>query len=113
MRPWLRGVSSLFVRENRGFPYRNTFLTALSSGKVLVNCQMGMSRSSTCVLAYLILRHQMSADEALNTVSIRQIVNCLSHPLTLEVDFIWIFCCGRTFLYAKILLFSILYALMV
>ena len=74
---------------------------------------MGMSRSSTCVLAYLILRHQMSADEALNTVSIRQIVNCLSHPLTLEVDFIWIFCCGRTFLYAKILLFSILYALMV
>lgn len=37
-------------------------------GKVLVNCQMGMSRSSTCVLAYLILRHQMSADEALNTV---------------------------------------------
>lgn len=74
---------------------------------------MGMSRSSTCVLAYLILRHQMSADEALNTVSIRQIVNCLSHPLTLEVDFIWIFCCGRTFLYAKILLFCILYALMV
>ena len=54
----------------------NTFLTMtpLLSGKVLVNCQMGMSRSSTCVLAYLILRHQMSADEALNTVS-----NGISH----------------------------------
>merc|ERR1711971_385678 len=37
-------------------------------GKVLVNCQMGMSRSSTCVLAYLILRHQMSAGEALAKV---------------------------------------------
>ena len=61
MRPWLRVVSSL---------KRNTFpIVTPSSGKVLVNCQMGMSRSSTCVLAYLILRHQMSADEALNTVS--------------------------------------------
>ncbi|XP_023325845.1 dual specificity protein phosphatase 3 [Eurytemora carolleeae] len=42
---------------------------ALSSGGcVLVNCQMGMSRSSTCVLAYLMLRQNMTAVEALTEV---------------------------------------------
>jgi len=39
-----------------------------AGGKVLVNCEMGMSRSSTCVLAYLMLRHHMSAGEALSMV---------------------------------------------
>ena len=34
-------------------------------GKVLVNCLMGMSRSSTCVLAFLMLRRDMTAVEAL------------------------------------------------
>ena len=37
-------------------------------GKVLVNCLMGMSRSSTCVLAYLMLRQNMTAVEALTAV---------------------------------------------
>ena len=37
-------------------------------GKVLVNCLMGMSRSSTCVLAYLMLRQNMTAVEALTEV---------------------------------------------
>ena len=35
------------------------------SGKVLVNCQMGVSRSSAAVLAYLMLRQNMTAVEAL------------------------------------------------
>eukprot|EP00093_Oithona_nana_P008005 08005.XXX_316132_318427_1 [CDS] Oithona nana genome sequencing. len=39
-----------------------------SGGKVLVNCLMGMSRSSTCVLAYLMLRQNMTAVEALTEV---------------------------------------------
>ena len=43
-------------------------LALSAGGKVLVNCEMGMSRSSTCVLAYLMLRHQMSAGEALSKV---------------------------------------------
>ena len=37
-------------------------------GKVLVNCEMGMSRSSTCVLAYLMLKHKMTAGDALAKV---------------------------------------------
>jgi len=36
-----------------------------NGGKVLVNCQMGVSRSSAAVLAYLMLRHSMTAVEAL------------------------------------------------
>jgi len=39
-----------------------------SGGKVLVNCLMGMSRSSTCVLAYLMLKQNMTAVEALTEV---------------------------------------------
>jgi protein-tyrosine phosphatase len=41
----------------------------LLAGRVLVNCQMGMSRSSTCVLAYLMLRQNMTAVEALTEVN--------------------------------------------
>jgi len=37
-------------------------------GKVLVNCLMGISRSSTCVLAYLMLRCDMTAVEALTEI---------------------------------------------
>ena len=33
-----------------------------------MNCEMGVSRSSTCVLAYLMLRHKMTATQALNRV---------------------------------------------
>ena len=42
------------------------------SGKILVNCQMGVSRSSAAVLAYLMLRHKMTAVEALIEVKLQQ-----------------------------------------
>lgn len=37
-------------------------------GKVLVHCMVGMSRSATCVLAYLMICKKMSAAEAIRTV---------------------------------------------
>ncbi|XP_063241512.1 dual specificity protein phosphatase 3 [Bacillus rossius redtenbacheri] len=39
-----------------------------NGGKVMVHCLMGMSRSSTCVLAYLMLKRGLSAADALRTV---------------------------------------------
>jgi len=49
--------------------------SALSGGgKVLVNCQMGMSRSPACVLAYLIIRHDMTMGEAIRQVRKHRLV---------------------------------------
>ena len=45
-----------------------------SGGKVLVNCQKGVSRSSAAVLAYLMLRHNMTAVDALIEVGIGNFV---------------------------------------
>ena len=39
-------------------------------GKVLVNCQKGVSRSSSAVLAYLMLRHDMTAVDTLLQVKV-------------------------------------------
>ncbi|XP_051525878.1 dual specificity protein phosphatase 26-like [Myxocyprinus asiaticus] len=43
--------------------------TALKGGgKILVHCHVGVSRSATIVLAYLMLKHNMTLVEAINTV---------------------------------------------
>nr|CAD7260239.1 unnamed protein product [Timema shepardi] len=39
-----------------------------SGGNVMVHCLMGMSRSSTCVLAYLMIKEGLSAAESLKKV---------------------------------------------
>lgn len=44
----------------------------MSIGKVLVHCQMGISRSSTCALAYLMICRKMSAADAIRTVRLRR-----------------------------------------
>ncbi|KAK6643225.1 hypothetical protein RUM43_004730 [Polyplax serrata] len=46
-----------------------------SGGKVYVHCLMGMSRSSTCVLAYLMLKKGMSAAEATRTVKEKRAIH--------------------------------------
>lgn len=43
-----------------------------SGGKVLVHCLVGMSRSATCVLAYLMICRKMSATDAIRTVRMRR-----------------------------------------
>ena len=37
-------------------------------GKVLVNCNLGMSRSAACTCAYLIVRQKMTLNQAINQV---------------------------------------------
>ncbi|XP_067614809.1 dual specificity phosphatase 29 isoform X4 [Eurosta solidaginis] len=43
-----------------------------SGGKILVHCLVGMSRSATCVLAYLMICRKMSATEAIRKVRMRR-----------------------------------------
>eukprot|EP00978_Attheya_sp_CCMP212_P024580 scaffold77469_cov50-Attheya_sp.AAC.5 len=47
-----------------------------TGGSVLVHCQMGISRSSSIVIAYLIRYHQMTLDEAYEYVSRRRPMIC-------------------------------------
>jgi len=39
-----------------------------SGGVIVVNCVMGWSRSATCVAAYLMMKHNMTATRALETI---------------------------------------------
>ncbi|XP_030022482.1 dual specificity protein phosphatase 13 isoform X2 [Manduca sexta] len=43
-----------------------------SGGRVLVHCLMGVSRSATCALAFLMIKRGMSLTEALGTVRARR-----------------------------------------
>ncbi|XP_035661235.1 dual specificity phosphatase DUPD1-like isoform X1 [Branchiostoma floridae] len=43
-------------------------------GKVLVHCAVGFSRSPTLVVAYLMLYHRMSAQEALRTIRAKRMI---------------------------------------
>ncbi|KAH8235605.1 hypothetical protein KR032_003764, partial [Drosophila birchii] len=51
----------------------NSFPRSLfATGKILVHCLVGMSRSATCVLAYLMICRKMSAVDAIRTVRMRR-----------------------------------------
>ncbi|XP_046629050.1 dual specificity protein phosphatase 3 isoform X2 [Neodiprion virginianus] len=55
---------------NEYFHTAATFIEEAVStgGKAFVHCMMGISRSATCVVAYLMIKKQMLASEAIQTV---------------------------------------------
>ncbi|XP_030628553.1 dual specificity protein phosphatase 13 [Chanos chanos] len=60
------------------------------NGKVLVHCIMGMSRSATLVLAYLMLQHRLTLKNAIQKVILQRAIypnrNFLSQLLDLDRD---------------------------
>ncbi|KTG39766.1 hypothetical protein cypCar_00001208 [Cyprinus carpio] len=60
------------------------------NGKVLVHCIMGMSRSATLVLAYLMLRQRLTLRSAIQTVVLQRAIypnrNFLSLLLELDIQ---------------------------
>ena len=64
----LLDISQTNISEH--FPDIVQFIdSAISNGgKILVNCHLGVSRSPTCVLAYLITRHNMTVAQAVDQV---------------------------------------------
>lgn len=53
-------------------PVTNPHLENFLLGRVLVHCFMGVSRSATCALAFLMIKRGMSLAEALGTVRCRR-----------------------------------------
>lgn len=51
---------------------KESFTCMFSSAKVLVHCVVGVSRSATLVLAYLMLHQQLSLQQAIITVRERR-----------------------------------------
>ena len=57
----------------RHFPAANSFIkSAIQSGGVLVHCFAGVSRSATCVIAYMMQERKLSFQEAFAYVSKRR-----------------------------------------
>ncbi|XP_064031639.1 dual specificity protein phosphatase 26 isoform X1 [Pogoniulus pusillus] len=50
------------------YPAADFIHQALHEGRILVHCAVGVSRSATLVLAYLMIRHRMPLVEAIKTV---------------------------------------------
>ncbi|KAJ8286133.1 hypothetical protein GJAV_G00034910 [Gymnothorax javanicus] len=48
------------------------FFDKLVNGKILVHCAVGVSRSATLVLAYLMIREHMTLVDAIKTVNDRR-----------------------------------------
>jgi len=56
---------SRFFRRTTDFIHR----AVESGGLVVVNCYMGLSRSATCVIAYLMMKRNMTCKKALEVIS--------------------------------------------
>ncbi|XP_078700347.1 uncharacterized protein LOC144927093 isoform X4 [Branchiostoma floridae x Branchiostoma belcheri] len=72
------GVEADDAENFEMFPYFNMAADFIhmgcTEGKVLVHCAVGFSRSPTLVVAYLMLYHRMSAQEALKTIRAKRMI---------------------------------------
>ncbi|KAM4747197.1 dual specificity protein phosphatase 26 [Rhinophrynus dorsalis] len=66
--------SPMFDMSIHFYPAADFIRRALreTTGKILVHCAVGVSRSATLVLAYLMIHHNMTLVEAINTVKDRR-----------------------------------------
>lgn len=65
--PWTIAVTTSGIRMTY-------FIWCLSSGRVLVHCLYGVSRSVTCVLAYLMIKQGLTLKEAVRQVVQRRAI---------------------------------------